>query len=290
MIFGKSAAILAALQCPCRLDGPENDMKNVLLLIHDDAGEESRFQAALDLVRALSGHLTCLDVVQLPAVMDYTMIDAEVALLADARDREALNKSRIEARLAVEDVAWDWADGTGDIAALVEAEAGLADIIVLNTAFADHEPPDMRAIVSDVVMRAGKPILAVPQQARKLDAGGHVLVAWNGSPAVAETLRAVTPLLALANGVTILEIGKTDGAPAEDAAAYLSRHGIHARIDRDVPPESKVSDALLVLCRERQPAYCVVGAYGHSRLRETLLGGVTRRMLAESPVPLLLGH
>lgn len=267
-------------------------MKNVLLLIHDDAGEEARFQAALDLVRTVSGHLTCLDIVQMPALMgtDYMMVDAEVALLTDARDREAVNRSRIKAQLAVEDIAWDWADATGDIAGLLEAKAGLADIIVLNTMFADHEPPDMRAIVSDVVMRAGKPILAVPQQFRSLDLSGQALIAWNGAPAVAETLRAVTPLLALAAGVTIVEIGKIDGPPAEDAAAYLSRHGIHARIDRHIPLEWTVGDALLAACRDRHPAYCVIGAYGHSRLRERLIGGVTRRMLAESPVPLLLGH
>ena len=108
-------------------------MKNVLLLIHDDAGEEARFQAALDLVRATSGHLTCLDIVQIPTLVgtDYMMADAQVALLADARDREAANRSRIEARLAVEDIAWDWADATGDIARLLEAKAELADIIVL---------------------------------------------------------------------------------------------------------------------------------------------------------------
>ena len=267
-------------------------MKNILLLIHDDAGEESRFQAALDLARALSGHLTCLDIVEIPVLIgiDYMMADAEVALLTDAQDREAENRTRIKARLAVEDVSWDWKDATGGIARLLEAEAGLADVIVLNTVFAEHEPTNMRAIVSDVVMRAGKPILAVPQEAHGLDTGGHALIAWNGAPAIAKTLRAVTPLLALAEGVTIVEIGKIVGPPAEEAAAYLSRHGIHARIDRGVPLVSTVGGALLDACRDRLPAYCVIGAYGHSRLREWLIGGVTRRMLAECPVPLLLGH
>ena len=267
-------------------------MKNVLLLIHDDAGEEARFQSALDLARALSGHLTCVDIVEIPVLIgtDYTMGDAAFALTADIRDREAENRSRIKMRLAAEDVPWDWKDATGDIARLLEVEAGLADVIVLNTVFAERELTDMRAIISDVVMRAGKPILAVPQETRSLDAGGQALIAWNGSPAIADTLRAVTPLLALAEGVTIVEIGKIVGQPAEEAAAYLSRHGIHARIDRDVPVAQTVGDALLTACRERLPAYCVIGAYGHSRLREWLIGGVTRQMLAESPVPLLLGH
>jgi hypothetical protein len=180
----------------------EADLKNVLLLIHDHVGEEARKQAALDLVRAASGHLTCLDIVQIPmlAGTDYTMADAEAALLADARDREAENRRRVQARLAVEDVAWDWVDATGDIAPLLEAQSTLADIIVLNTALANHQPPDMRGPASEVVMRSGKPILAVPEATRGIDMGGHALVAWNGSFAIAKTLRAAAPLLALARG------------------------------------------------------------------------------------------
>ena len=267
-------------------------MKNILLLIHDDAGEESRFQAALNLARALSGHVTCLDIVEIPALIgtEYLTADAGVALLEDDLGRETENRSRIKARLAVEDITWDWKNATGDIARLLEAETGLSDVIVLNTEFVERESINMRTIVSDLVMRAGKPILAVPQETRSLDVGGHVLIAWNGVPAISETVRAVTPLLALAEGVTIVEIGKTGGQSAEEAAAYLSRHGIHARIDRSVPLVSTVSDALLAVCRDRLPAYCVIGAYGHSRLRERLIGGVTRRMLADSPVPLLLAH
>ena len=267
-------------------------MKNVLLLVHDDPGEEARLQAALDLTRALSGHLTCLDIVPLPYLIgtDYRMADAELVLLDDARKREAANRQRTEARLTREDVSWDWADATGDISKLLEVEAGTADIIVLNTALAGHVPPDMRAIVSDVVMRARKPILAVPESCRGLDTKGHALIAWNGATSVNETLRATIPLLALAQGVTLLEIGDTDGIPAEEAAAYLSRHDIHARIDRTIAQEWTVADALLEACRDRQPAYCLMGAYGHARLQERLFGGVTRRMLGESPVPIILGH
>lgn len=270
-------------------------MKNILLLIHDDAGEEARLQAGLDLARALSGHLTCLDVVQIPVLAgsDYMMADAELAILADARDREAANGRRIKERLATEDVAWDWRDATGDIRELVEAEAGLTDIIVLNTAFAEGEAPDMRAVASGLAIRAHKPILAVPVDERSLDVGGHVLVAWNGSPAAEAALRAATPLLDLADSVTLVELGeaeKSDAQTAEEAAAYLSRHGIHARIDRSVRLEETIADTLLRLCRERSPAYCVMGAYGHSRVRESLFGGVTRRMLGESTVPLLIAH
>lgn len=266
-------------------------MKNVLLLVHDDAGEEARFQAALDLTRALSGHLTCFDIVQLPMLVgvDPMLGVAEATILDELRQREATNRASLEARLHTEDVAWNWIDATGDIAPSLKAESDLADIIVLNTALTADNEPNMRAVVSEVVMGSGKPIVAVPETARGLATHGNALIAWNGSREVADTMRAVTPLLSKAQTVSIVTFGQVDGLPAEDAATYLSRHGIEPRIDpRDA--ESDVAKALLELCADRHPSYCVIGAYSHARIRESLFGGVTRRMLAESSVPLILGH
>ena len=269
----------------------ETFMKNVLLLVHDDAGEEARFQAALDLTRALSGHLTCFDIVQLPMMVgvDPMMGVAEAAILDDLRQREATNRAGLEARLRAEDVPWNWVDATGNMAPLLKTESDLADIVVLNTALVDASEPNMRMVVSEVVMGSGKPIVAVPEAARGLATHGNALIAWNGSSEVADTMRAVTPLLAVAKTVSIVTFGQVEGLPAEEAATYLSRHGIEARIDyRDAPAD--VSEALLTLCADRRPSYCVMGAYSHARIRESLFGGVTRRMLAESPVPLILGH
>src|SRR3546814_9428681 len=86
----------------------------------------------------------------------------------------------------------------------------------------------MRWIISSVVTESGKPVLAVPPATKKLDVTGEALVAWNGSPPVAETLRAAVPLLSLAAGVKILQIGEAEGETAEEAAAYLSRNGFRS--------------------------------------------------------------
>src|SRR3546814_16231651 len=90
----------------------------------------------------------------------------------------------------------------------------------------------MRWIISSVVTESGKPVLAVPPATKKLDVTGEALVAWNGPPPVAETLRAAVPLLSLAAGVKLLQLGEAEGETAEEAAAYLSRHGLHARLAR----------------------------------------------------------
>src|SRR6476619_3142179 len=90
-------------------------MKNVLLLVHDDTGQEARLQAALDLTRALSGHLYCLDVAQVPVLADGFGGASIAILMEDEREREASNRSKTEPRLAAEGVSWSWTEKTGFI-------------------------------------------------------------------------------------------------------------------------------------------------------------------------------
>lgn len=269
-------------------------MRNVLLLVHDDSGEKARLEAALDLARALSGHLTCLNVLQTARIIpDIYSAGGDILLLAEAREREAANRQEVEARLARENMSWDWEEAIGDISSLLARRIDLSDIIVLNTELASYAQPQMRSIVSDVVMRSGRPVLAVPEAARRFDAGGHAVVAWNGSSAVATMLRWVTPLLAVASVVTILEVGQEMGAKAGPTAAeavtYLARHGITSGIDRR-PAAGSVAATIMQAALDLGAAYCALGAYSHPRFIEGIFGGVTRDLLRQSPVPLILAH
>lgn len=269
-------------------------MKNVLLLVHDDEGQEARLQAALDLTRALEGHLSCVDVSLIPVFVGdyysgYYAGACEAALLADERIREGDNKTRLSARLANEDVAWDWEDTTATIADAVLDRALLADIVVLNRRLDKGAMPDMTDAASRVLMHARVPVLAMPEGARALDTD-RVLVAWDGHAACAATLRACVPLLARARQVEILMVrDREERLPPDEAARYLSRHGIHAEI-RVIEDDKTPADRLILAEAGRLGAgYVLMGAYGRGRLRETF-GGVTRRLLAESTVPLVLGH
>lgn len=265
-------------------------MKNVLLLVHDDPGQEARLQTALDLVRALDGHLRCVDVTVPPVPLggpyDGT---SEAMLLQLERERESANKAKLGSRLAAEGVSWDWVDITDTIANGVLEAATLADIIVLNRRLDSFPHPDMRDIASRVVMHAQKPVVAVPDSLKRFELG-RALVAWDGQEACAAALRACVPLLALAEDVEIYTVRDGSGEidPAE-AAEYLSRHGIHAAVriveDRVTPPDGLIAAEAVAW----QADYIVMGAYSHGRLVE-VFGGVTKRLLANSPVPLVLGH
>jgi len=267
-------------------------MKNILLLVHDDVGEEARFQAALDLTRALDGHLTCVDVVPLPVMLgDFYSGAGEAMLLADNRQRETVHRERIEARLAHEDISWDWKEFTGDLVSSMVAASDLADIIVVNRRLDEYPYPDMRGVASSILTRSRTPMVAVPDKCRGFDAGGRALIAWDGSEQVAATMRAAVPLLTLAVSVQLFEVddGSTDTSVRE-AAAYLSRHGIHPTIRRIRSHRHPVDAVLRRGCEELGASYCLMGAFGRSPLTEAIFGGVTRDMLSTSKIPLVLGH
>lgn len=267
-------------------------MKNILLLVHDDTGQEARLQAALDITRALEGHLNCLDVAMMPTVAGDLWVGGGTAIyMADEREAEAANRAKVEKRLGVEGVAWTWTDAVGDISYCLERAAVLNDLIVLNRELDGFHYPDMRTAAAELIVRTGKPILAVPPAANGFATSGRAIVAWDGSPQSDAALHAAMPLLRLASHVTLVEIddGSID-VPAEEAAAYLSRHDIHPLVVRETAAKGEAGEKLLDTIRQRQADYLVMGGFGRSRAAESLFGGVTRTLLMRSPVPVLLAH
>lgn len=265
-------------------------MKNILVMIHDDDGQEARLQAALDVTRAVNGHLTCLDIsLVTPFVGDATGISGGAMLIELERTSEAANRTRLEPRLAREGVCWTWIDTTDYAEPAIENAATLADLIVVNRAVDSLPMPDMRNVAASLIVNSGKPVLAVPDDAKGLDVAGSALIAWDGSREAADALGAAVPLLRLAEKVTILQV--EDGSiaiPAEEAAAYLSRHDIHAVIVRK--SGRPAAEAILDSAYAGPFDYLVMGGFGHSWTMEALFGGVTRRLLDDCPIPILIAH
>lgn len=266
-------------------------MKNIVLLLHDDVGQEARLQAALDLTRALSGHLTCVDTVQMPIIADCWDGTATTVLHDEEIKRESANKAKLKPRLHAEGVSWNWVDSTGDLAACVLAAARMADLIVLNRSLDVCPVPDMRLVTTNVLKDSRALVVAVSDSLRSFDAAGVALIAWDGSEPAMTTLQRGVPLLALASGVRLLQIGDIDpvAVTAEEAVTYLSRHGIAAEIKR-IAERNDVAGAIGDEGARIRAAYVMMGAYGHRPIREAVFGGVTRSMLANSAIPLVLGH
>jgi nucleotide-binding universal stress UspA family protein len=266
-------------------------MKNVLLLVHDDTGQEARLQAALDLVRALDGHLSCLDVSVVPTMIDDFVPAGGAAMMADEERRAQGNHAKLDARLRAEDVRYDWRTASGDLVSCLCEASGLADVIVINRQLDGLPKPDMRAIAGALVRATDKPLIAVPERARSFAVGGHAMVAWDGSAPSMHALQAAVPLLERAGEVTIVAVDNGSiQTRASEAAEYLSRHGVKPVVRRLADTGVAAGAVLLDEIRILEADYVVMGGYGHSPLREAVFGGVTRRMLTESPVPLFLAH
>src|SRR3990167_8323221 len=259
-------------------------MKNVLVLLHDDDGQEGRLQAALDLTRAISGHLMCLDVVVPPELLtDYFTGAGGAMVMEYARNREARNRDAVEARLQREDVPWSMLEPGSSFEEQLNNAPDLADIIVVTNP-GEHDDSDARHILGELVVKSDRPILAVRRECRRFDATGHALVAWNGSHEANQALRASAPLLQIAASVTLLEVNNPNGEfSAEDAASYLSRYGIHAEIVEE-STRGPISDAIIEKAHEIDATYVVIGAYGLPRSIEAVFGGVTSGALRKSTV------
>ncbi len=269
-------------------------MKSVLLYANQDAGLESRLQAALDVTRLFEGHLTCLQVTPYDAFIMGDPFGGVYALptVIDQVQRVAeQQRGEIEARLRGEDVGWDWLRFDGAPAQVIVDRGRLADLVVLSLPGEGRAGEGLQAIVADVLVHARAPVLAVPQSARGFDGLAAALVAWDGSLEASHALRLTLPMLQRAAAVHVVTV--TEGHsefPATDAARYLARHGIEAEL-AEWPREGRSTSAALIDAAGTLSAgYAVMGAYGHTRLREAVLGGATRDMLHESPVPLLLAH
>lgn len=206
------------------------------------------------------------------------------------RDQTRARRTQKRARPVRAKVRWDWIDATGDAAAALRHHIGCSDLVVVSRRLDGPSLLDMRRIAGELIVRSGKPILAVPQGCPRL-ALDRVLLAWDGSPGAVTAMQAATPILAQATATTILTVADgRAGLPAEDAATYSSRHGIAARIEPWQSSQGCTAQTLLAAIAARAPDRVVMGGFGHSRLEEALLGGVTRTMLDESPVPVLFAH
>ncbi len=274
----------------------EAPMTSILLHIHDDRGAESRLQVACDIARGADAHLHCVQVTSVPGLIAsdlYGGASMAPAMMAELHDIDARLRTRMEERLRREGVSWDWRQVDGDLVNGLLSASTLVDFLIVTLPEGPRaEMSDPPHIVADLAMGSRAPVLAVPQAARGLTVAGRALVAWDGSQEASAALRLSLPLLRLAEEVhvvTVEEAGR-HSFPSTDAPEYLARHGIKSQLHIWPQDGRSIETTLQAAIGVLRPDWIAMGAYGHSRLRELVFGGVTRSMLRQARVPLLLAH
>lgn len=269
-------------------------MKSILLHIDHDRAMTARLQVALDIARATNGHITCVQALnyEVFAAGDFYGSAIAAAMPVIRESAEKL-RAEIEADLGNEGVAWDWRFLYGIAEHRLLEHSALADIVIVGPSDIGDRGPS--ALVGELALKAPVPVLVVPKDTKGFDVAAPALVAWNGSSEACVALRAAVPLLAYAAKVTLASVAEASDkqrfdVPSTDGAKYLSRHGIDCEIVEIPRGEAKIADTLFSAAQMRECGLMVMGAYGHSRLAQMLLGGVTRRMLTEPQMPILLAH
>lgn len=269
-------------------------MKTILVEL-DPHISDGRLDCAADVARAFGSHVVGVQATPASAFVSFDPfggVYAMPAVLEAISEREAETRAVFEAEMAREGVLWEYRHAGGAPADVISKMSRLADLVLVGKGTEDGSGRNV-AHVGDMVLASQAPVLALQKGAKTFDPFGRILVAWNGSPEAAAAVRQALPLLSRASEVVLMTAEEPTGKwdlPATDLAVYLSRHGIEGKIENLGVSGRDVDGAILRHVTEKSPSCLVMGAYGRSRAREWLLGGVTRRMLLESPVPLFLAH
>jgi nucleotide-binding universal stress UspA family protein len=204
-------------------------------------------------------------------------------------DRRARAKAEYDRVCAPSDQSAHWKEIVGRSGKALSIASRFADLLVL----AQPERKSAHSLLEavDVAMfETGRPVVLVPSGTPSI-IGNRIMIAWNGSTQAARAVTAAIPLLRLAGQVDIVQVGDIGkDAPASELALYLALHGIKTQIHVIDLGIRDIGGALSDAADRFDSDLIVMGAYGHSRFRERILGGATRDLLANSSWPILLMH
>jgi len=167
------------------------------------------------------------------------------------------------------------------------------DVTVIGQPAREKSMPD-EVIAEGVLFESGRPVIYVPfiqKAGLKLD---HVLVCWDGSRAATRAMADAMPFLEKAKKVEVIIVGsgrpKSDEVPGADVGQHLARHGMKVDVKRITSPDIDIASTVLSYAADSSSDLIVMGGYGHSRLREFVLGGVTRGIMESMTAPTLMSH
>lgn len=245
-------------------------------------------------------HLIGLDATPTFAFAAPMMAPADVEAIVAAESQRVRDlKEMFEAAAANRAFVGEWRElriEDGDLPSAVLEHARASDLIVVSQTDPDWELSGLFDFPERLIMESGRPVLVVPYAGTCDGIGKRVTIAWSGKREGARAVFDALPLLKGAEVVTLLCVvgGEAEPEPGElpgtAIAAALARHGVKVTVQKSVAEEIGVADDILSRLADNGSDLLVMGAYGYSRLREMVFGGVTRHILRHMTVPTLMSH
>lgn len=274
-------------------------IKDIIVNLSVGAKANSASDYAISLAAAFNAHLTGIIFLYGPTMPVSRAGNVPPELEVIERHNEAAVKAVRESFTAASTHAGVKAESLTVSASLVSAGDQFGQIARrFDLAVVGQAEPETKMVEENIIEAAlfdsGGPVIIVPYIQRAPLRLDHIMVCWDGSRAAARAIRDAIPFLGRAGRIEVVNVtserGKQDQIECADLGAHLAHHGLNAVIKRIPLGDVDVAAVLLSHAADEGVDFIVMGGYGHSRLREFVLGGVTRSMLRTMTVPVLMSH
>lgn len=276
--------------------------KSILTIVTDPAAQAVQIDAAVAMARREDAHLDVLCIGVDRTQTGYYYAGATAFIQQETFERAQAeakaSEAAVRAKLGAEDVRWSVESAVAQLGAmggLVALRARFADLVVQLKPYGKTVGQETEAIVEAALFEGRAPVLIVPEAGLAADFGRRIVCGWNQGQEALTAIRAALPLLRAADLVDVAIIappahGSERADPGAPLCQMLVRHGAKAEVTVLAKTLPRVSDVLMRHVADIDADMVVMGAYGHSRFREAILGGATRNMLEQAKVPVLMAH
>lgn len=276
--------------------------KSLFSVLTDPKLTENTLAHAIAMAETVDAHLDvlCLGVDRSQTGYYYAGANAMVLQETINRAQEDAKSIEAQARDILGRSGIRWATDTGvaqlaDIGRHVAAHARFSDLVIQPQPYGEDRGAELEPVVESAMFEGQTPVLVVPDDGGPKPAPESIMIGWNESAEALNAVRAALPMLATAETVHVVVIdppthGPNRSDPGGLLSQYLSRHGVRAEVDVLSKTLPRVSDVLTRHATDIGADMIVMGAYGHSRFREAILGGATRYMLEQAKLPVFMAH
>lgn len=274
-------------------------LKDVVVNLSSQGPRDFAAEYATSIAAMFGAHITGVSFVYEPVIPDGMLGGVPVDLIELQRQEnskaanDAINRFDAAAKKAGLSAETRLLDATFGGAATRFAQISRRfDLVVVGQAQRERGPAD-DLLIEGALFESGRPLVVVPYIQRRGITLERVLACWDGSRTAARAIGDAMPLLERAKAVEVVIVAeerKSEEMTGANMNAHLVRHGVAASVKRIAKGDIAIQDALLSYAADSGADFMVMGGYGHSRLREFILGGVTRGILASMTLPVLMSH
>lgn len=271
--------------------------KDILVHMDDGAACAARLEAAIGVAMDHDAHLIgayVIPPIEIPAYIEIHVPEDVIRQQARAHEEAAVRaEKRFKETTEKAGISLEWRLIHGSKVESLGLHARYADVAVVGQRSPDENGGDMP---NRFLLSVGRPVLVVPYAGTYPKIGERIMVAWDASRLVSRAIGDAMPLLDRANKVHVMAIDPHGGreghgdVPGADMCLHLARHGITAEAQHAFSGDIDPADMLLSRIADESVDLLVMGAYGHARWREIVLGGFTRHVLQHMTVPVLVSH